>query len=213
MLLNPVSSNFQNRLCANNSGKTGKDKFLCFTRSLSFLRGRPPAGIYLVILRLVYIFPSIWWIGSTPPIVGRVVILQHFSGSRTSPITYWGSMDVIHPLPMDTIAHKANRAGTTVRRISRLGAGLLFDYCIANFNPGLLDIPLFFLSRNTSRLSVISWCRGQKDVFDFEMLACTKMVRDAASNTSQSRRKLDQILCTMHNHLLHNALLTPASWD
>ena len=35
-------------------------------------------------------------------------------------------MDVIHPLPMDTIAHKANRAGTTVRRISRLGAGLLF---------------------------------------------------------------------------------------
>lgn len=37
------------------------------------------------------------------------------------------------------------------------------------------------------------------------------MVRDAASNTSQSRRKLDQILCTMHNHLLHNALLTPAS--
>ena len=37
------------------------------------------------------------------------------------------------------------------------------------------------------------------------------MVRDAVSNTSQSRRKLDQILCTMHNHLLQNALLTPAS--
>ena len=60
-------------------------------------------------------------------------------------------------------------------------------------------------------ISSMSLCRGQKDVFDFEMLACTKMVRDAASNTSQSRRKLDQILCTMHNHLLHNALLTPAS--
>ena len=70
----------------------------------------------------------------------------------------------------------------------------------------------FFLLPSYGRLiRYIAWCRGQKDVFDFEMLACTKMVRDAASNTSQSRRKLDQILCTMHNHLLHNALLTPAS--